>query len=236
MNDYGVSFHFFADDTQAYTRFSTKDDGSSQGTAFQRMADCVAGAGSWMQQNKLQNNVGKLDALIVSAHGTKHPPATLSLAIGADDVIISSPCVKNKGVVIDSHLSLEAQIRSVCKKAFYQIRRISRIRKFLDLPTCNCLVCALVSPHLDYANSLYYGLPEHLLNRLQRVQNAAARLVTGANRFASYKALLKSLHWLPVRARIQYKVPPVTFVIWSRGTSLPELCVAPTLMTCVSQR
>jgi hypothetical protein len=49
-----------------------------------------------MQQNKLQNNVGKLDALIVSADGTKHPPATLSLAIGAD-VIIPSPCVKNLG-------------------------------------------------------------------------------------------------------------------------------------------
>jgi hypothetical protein len=130
MNHYGVSFHFFVDDTQAYTRFSTKDDGSLQGTAFQRMADCVAGAGSWMQQNKLQNNVGKLDA--VSADGTKHPPATLSLAIGAN-VIIPFPCVKNLGVVIDSHLSLEAQIRSVCKKAFYQIRRISRIRKFLDL-------------------------------------------------------------------------------------------------------
>jgi hypothetical protein len=132
----------------------------------------------WMQQNTLQNNVGKLDA--VSADGTKHSPATLSLVIGAD-VIIPFPCVKNLGVVIDSHLSLEAQIRSVCKKAFYQIRRISRIRKFLDLPTCNSLVCALVSPHLDYANSLYYGLPEHLLDRLQRVQNAAARLVTGAN-------------------------------------------------------
>ena len=114
-------------------------------------------------------------------------------------------------MVIDSHLSLEAQIRSVCKKAFYQIRRISRIRKFLDPPTCNSLVCALVSPHLDYANSLYYGLPEYLLDRLQRVQNAAARLVIGANRFASSKALLKSLHWLPVRARIQYKIAVLVY-------------------------
>jgi hypothetical protein len=72
-------------------------------------------------------------------------------------------------------------------------------------------VCALVSPHLDYANSLYYGLPEHLLDRLQRVQNAAARLVTGANRFASSKAQLKSLHWLPVRARIQYKIAVLVY-------------------------
>ena len=210
MNDYGVSFHFFADDTQANTEFSTKYDGSLQGIAFQRMTDCVGGAGSWMQQNKLYNNVGKLDALIVSADGTKYPPATLPLVIGAD-VIVPSSCVKNLGVLIDSHLSLEAQIRSVCKKAFYQIRRISRIRKFLDRPTCNSLVCALVSLHLDYANSLYYGLPEHLLDRLQRVQNSAARLVTGSNRFASSKALLKSLHWLPVRARIQYKIAVLAY-------------------------
>ena len=72
-------------------------------------------------------------------------------------------------------------------------------------------MCALVSPHLDYVNSLYYGLPEHLLDRLQRVQNAAARLVIGANRFASSKALLKSLHWLPVRARIQYKIAVLVY-------------------------
>jgi hypothetical protein len=104
MNDYGVSFHFFADDTQAYTRFSTKDDRSSQGTAFQRMADCVAGAGSWMKQKKLQNNVSKLDALIVSADRTKHPPATLPLAIGAD-VIIPSPCAKPRFAVFAKKLS-----------------------------------------------------------------------------------------------------------------------------------
>lgn len=97
MNDYGVSFHFFNDETQAYTEFSNNDDGSFQGTAFQRMADCFAGAGSLMQQNKLQNNVGKLDALIVSADGTKHSPTTLPLAIGTD-VIIPSSCVKNLGV------------------------------------------------------------------------------------------------------------------------------------------
>ncbi len=97
------------------------------------------------------------------------------------------------------------------RKDFYQIRRISRKRKFLNLPTCNSLVCALVSPHLDYAKPLYYGLPAHLLDRLQRVQNAAARLVTGANRFASSKALLKSLHWLPVRARNQYKIAVLVY-------------------------
>ena len=66
----------------------------------------------------------------------------------------------------------------VCRNAYYHLRRISRIRKFLDVAACNQLVCALVIPHLDYGNSLLYGLPDYLLDKLQIVQNATVRLVT----------------------------------------------------------
>jgi hypothetical protein len=69
-------------------------------------------------------------------------------------------------------------VNTAGRNAYYHIRRISRIRKFLDAAACNQLVCALVIPHLDHGNLLLYCLPDYLLDKLQLVQNAAVRLVT----------------------------------------------------------
>jgi hypothetical protein len=61
------------------------------------------------------------------------------------------------------------------------------------------------------AGSLFYGLPEYLLDWLQRVQNSAARLVVRVGRYESIDPYLKSLHWLPVRYRIVFKIAALTY-------------------------
>ena len=68
------------------------------------------------------------------------------------------------------------------------------------------LVQAFVSCRLDYCNSLFFGISEGLMNRLQSVQNAAARLVTGTRRSDHISPVLRQLHWLPVRQRVDFKV------------------------------
>ncbi len=73
------------------------------------------------------------------------------------------------------------------------------------------LVSSLVFPYLDYGNSLFYGLPENLLGRLQRIQNSAVRLVMRTSRYESVTPHLKALHWLPVRYRIEFKIAALTY-------------------------
>lgn len=63
-----------------------------------------------------------------------------------------------------------------------------------------------LSSRLDYCNALYLGISQASLGRLQLVQNAAARLLTGTNRRQHITPVLKSLHWLPVHFRIDFKI------------------------------
>ena len=73
------------------------------------------------------------------------------------------------------------------------------------------LVHAFITSRVDYCNSLLYGLPNYQLNKLQRVLNASARLVCNAPRFCQISPLLRGLHWLPVKARIEFKILLITF-------------------------
>jgi len=68
------------------------------------------------------------------------------------------------------------------------------------------LVQAFISCRLDYCNSLLYGISDGLLQRIQSVQNAAARLVTGTRRSDHITPVLRQLHWLSVRQRVAFKV------------------------------
>jgi len=64
---------------------------------------------------------------------------------------------------------------------------------------------------LDYCNSLLYGVSDNLIRRVQSVQNAAARLLTGAGRRDHISPVLRQLHWLPVQRRVHYKLACFVF-------------------------
>ena len=87
----------------------------------------------------------------------------------------------------------------------------SVIRSYLEISSCKLLVQNLVISHTDYANGLLFGVPKADINRLQRIQNMAAKLVLGCRKFDSASAALKQLHWLPVRFRILFKIAVTTF-------------------------
>ena len=64
---------------------------------------------------------------------------------------------------------------------------------------------------LDYGNGLLYGIPQVTIQRLQRIQNCAARLVTRTRKYEHITPVLRRLHWLPVRQRTLFKVLVFTY-------------------------
>ena len=85
------------------------------------------------------------------------------------------------------------------------------MRKFLTQEISENLIHAFVKSRLDYHNSLLYGLRNCLISKMQRVQNAAARLVFRTPRCCDITPLLTELHWLNIKHRINFKVIPVTY-------------------------
>jgi hypothetical protein len=97
-------------------------------------------------------------------------------------------------------------VTKICSAAFYHLYNIRRMRKFLNKSHTETLIHAFVTCRLDYCNSLLYGLPDTLISKLQRVQNACVRLVYHAPKQCHITPLLQDLHWLPVKMRIIFKI------------------------------
>ncbi|XP_053138881.1 uncharacterized protein LOC128339283, partial [Hemicordylus capensis] len=97
------------------------------------------------------------------------------------------------------------------RSAFYQLRLIRQLSPFLEISDLKTVVNLLVTSRLDFCNALYVGLPLYVVRKLQLVQNAAARLVSGSSRRDHITPLLMELHWLPIGFRAKYKVLVITY-------------------------
>ncbi|KAI2648195.1 putative RNA-directed DNA polymerase from transposon BS [Labeo rohita] len=160
-----------------------------------------------MSLNFLKLNESKTEIIVF---GSSDVPNTHH---GNSSVLFSSvkSCVKNLGVLFDSALKFDRQINLVVKSCFYQLRALAKVKTFLSFKHFETAIHAFISFRLDYCNSLYLGINSSSISRLQMVQNAAARLLTGVRKHEHITSVLRSLHWLPVRFRIDFKVLMLVF-------------------------
>ena len=206
MRHHNVDFHLFADDTQLFLSFSIPELHST----CRQMELCIADINAWMASNFLKLNSEKTEMLVINSRFNKADTSSCSLNI-AGTTIRPSSSVRNIGAVFDSCLSLEAHVNQICRSAYLHLRNLGAIRKYLTQTTATCVVHAFISSKLDYLNALLLHLPDRLLNKLQRIQNTAARIVSLTKKTDHITPVLTSLHWLPVRARIDFKVCLIVF-------------------------
>ena len=208
VRHHGLNVHFYADDTQIYS-YCTAKPITSMSVSMKKMEHCINEISQWMANNKLKLNDSKTELLIVRnkhLQGVNLP----SLCIGGS-TIQATPLVRNLGCVFDQSLSMVSQVNSLTKSCYYHLRNIGTIRKLLTKEATETLVHALVTSRLDLGNAVLYGIPNNLIQKLQLVQNTAARIVSRTRKHQHISPVLRQLHWLPVQQRIIFKILLLTY-------------------------
>ena len=167
-----------------------------------------------MAQNQLKLNDDKTEVIILGKKQQTKNVFIPTITIGDSHVKVNQEkSVRNLGVQFDPELTMINHLKSVSQSVHFHIRNIGSIRKYLTRPATESLVHSLVSSRIDYGNALLSGIPSCHLYILQKLQNTAARIITRRSKFSHVTPVLKDLHWLPIQARIDFKVLLLTYKI-----------------------
>ena len=208
VREHGLLFHFYADDSQLYTSFACNDT-SDLVAAKQRLKTCVADINLWMTTNKFKLNNDKSEFRFLHSR-FRHSLSPPTISVGMENIRPSQQA-RNLGVIFDDTMSLSPHVNTVVKGAFYHIRNISKIRKYISKNTTEILIHSFDSSKLDFCHSLLFGAQKRDIFKLQSIQNAAARIIAGLKIRDHITETLRDLHWLPVEERIVFKINLITF-------------------------
>ena len=207
IQTHSVLHHSYADDTQLQKSAPPRYISD----LLSAMQLCIGDIKSWMTTNMLKLNDEKTELMLVSSSRMSQLHSLPDSMTINNTTIPFSDSVKNLGVTFDCHLTMKNQVQNIIRSCNFELRRIASIRRFLSTEATLTLVSAFILSRLDYCNSLLIGSSDDLLDRLQRVQNSAARLILRLPKSSNITQHLVSLHWLPVKSRITYKVASLCY-------------------------
>jgi hypothetical protein len=209
-----LQFHQYADDTQMYMAVHP-----SANSPFDAASHCVSDVSRWFLENGMLLNPSKTEAVLF---GTRAQRAKVDMSAGIDVAgapVQFSRSVKLLGVTLDEDLSLDRHVTDVVRGCNFHTRALRHIRPLINLDAARMIAQGVVTARLDYCNGLLYGTSARNFQRLQIAQNSLARAVCQAPWASSATDLRRSLHWLPVRQRVDYKLAVIAYK--TRQTHVP---------------
>ena len=168
------------------------------------MQSCIGDVKAWVTANMLRLNDSKTEFMLVTSKRTRHLRSIpTSITIGNAQIPFKQS-VKNLGLTLDCHLTMNAHVSNIARTCYFELRRLASIRRFMTITATATLVPVFALSRIDYCNSLLFGSTQDVTSHLQRIQNYAVRVILCLPMSYSITTHLKSLHWLPVKVRSTY--------------------------------
>ena len=185
--------------------------------------------------HKLNDN--KTELMLVTSKRTKHLHSLPTLIIIGNAQIPFKQSVKNLGLTLDCHLTLNSHVLNIAWTCYFELYRLASIRRFMTSTENATLVYDFALSRIDYCNSLLFGSTHDVTSHLQRIQNNAARVIMCLPKLSSITTHLKSLHWFPVKVRSTYKIACLCY--HSHSTTAPsyvaDMLHKKPLHTCITR-
>ena len=203
IKNFGFNTCGYADDNNAYNSFALT---FQYNIITEQLPKLLNHINDWMNSFFLKMNPDKTE-IIMFLPQQLSDAHTINGCIFSDGTCIRfAHFVKSLGALLDRYLNMDVHVNYVVSHCFKLLGDIGKIRKMLSDKHTELLVHSVISSRLDYCNSLLYGISKTQISKLQKVQNAAARLVSMRRKCESVSDVLQKLHWLPVEARIIFKL------------------------------
>ena len=200
IHSFGFTTSNYADDTNTRLQFALT---FQHYNITERLPELLMEIKSWMSEHFLKLNPDKTEVILFAPVSSKKLNGLVHPDIGC---IHFKNCVTLLGVKLDETLSLESHVNDIVSSCYFHLRSIGKIKNQLSTEDLQTLVHSVISSKLDYCNVILFGINQIMMQRLQKVQNAAARLIYKLPMRSRVSHVIHKLHWLRVEQRILYKI------------------------------
>jgi hypothetical protein len=200
IQHYGIPYKLYADDIQLFLSFSPAEEGA----AIKMLEACLQAIHVWLSSNMLSLNPSKSELLLLGSRQQLAKLPAFSISLGGAILTPKGP-VRDLGVMLDSSLSLDHHVTTICKKAFSYLHVIARVRRTTGRQNCALLIHSLVLSRLDFCAPLLLNISSCLITKMQRVINAAVRILVRGTSSSSAAVEMRRLNWLSAEQRIHYR-------------------------------
>ena len=200
IKSFGFDTSNYADDTNTRLKFTLQ---FQYPNIYERLPLLLKNLESWMNEHFLKLNPDKTEIILFTPDS---PLKLIGLVNHYTGHIRFKNSVKLLGVNLDDTLTLEPQVNSVVSNCYFYLRDIGKLKHMLSSNDLLTLTHSVISSKLDYCNVILFGLNTNLMYKLQKVQNAAARLIRKLPKRKPVNKVIEELHWLKVESRCVYKI------------------------------
>ena len=188
----------FADDTVIYS------SGQSISEIQSKLQMAIGSVIPWYESNRLAVNTEKSSVMLI---GKKTQIRDNNLNIYINNVQVNETnCTKYLGLFIDNTLSWDMQCDKLCRHISGKIAVLRRIRSFIKPSIMKLIYDRTIQPVIDYGCSVWYNTTCKNVEKLQKLQNYAARIISGNFDYINVRSisLICSLKWMTISERCQY--------------------------------